>query len=205
MSWKCRLRDSLPFRLLAARRDKIAERIWIESGCSTPPPSSVKRRIVRHYLDSLRINTLVETGTYFGDTVAFFRSRCSRIISIELSEALAKRAQARFRGSNHIEILQGDSCALLGGVMAKLDQPALFWLDGHYSGGVTAKGALSTPIRAELETILKHPQRHAILIDDARLFVGNDDYPTIDELRDLVKSRAPHLSFSVENDIVRCC
>ena len=38
-------------------------------------------------------------------------------------------------------------------LVRQLDGPALFWLDGHYSGGDTAKGELDTPVSAELESI----------------------------------------------------
>jgi hypothetical protein len=53
----------------------------------------------------------------------------------------------------------------------QLQEPALFWLDGHYSGVDTGKDELDTPVSAELEAILGSPVKgHVILIDDARCF-----------------------------------
>jgi hypothetical protein len=80
----------------------------------------------------------------------------------------------------------------------------LFWLDGHYSGGVTGIGSLETPIIKELQTIFNHPlsKKHVILIDDARLFNGTRDYPKIEELQVFVKTQKENLEFYVENDII---
>jgi len=80
----------------------------------------------------------------------------------------------------------------------------LFWLDAHYSRGITARGNRDTPIWQELQTILSHPvKRHVVLIDDARCFNGTNDYPTIEEIRDLLVKRAPHYSIETKKDIVR--
>jgi hypothetical protein len=52
----------------------------------------------------------------------------------------------------------------------------LFWLDGHFCGGVSAHGDKGTPILEELNLILSHRvKEHVILIDDARLFNGTFD------------------------------
>jgi hypothetical protein len=77
-------------------------------------------------------------------------------------------------------------------------------LDGHYSAGITARGDLDTPIMAELSAICDHPiDGHVILIDDARCFTGEDDYPTVDEVRDFVASRKPDHGFELALDIMR--
>lgn len=78
-----------------------------------------------------------------------------------------------------------------------------FWLDGHYSGFETAKGDLETPVSSELESILRSKINHIILIDDARLFTGKNDYPSVEELKNYVLSKKNYYSFEVENDIIR--
>jgi hypothetical protein len=128
----------------------------------------------------------------------------ARIISFELDHNLAVQAQQRFADDNHIQIIQGDSGKLLGDYLATINEPCLFWLDGHYSGGITAKGALETPIENELTAILSHAvDGHVILIDDARCFTGENDYPTLNELRNFVAERKPNYNFSVEHDAIR--
>ena len=44
-------------------------------------------------------------------------------------------------------------------------------------------GKLNTPVMDELKTILGQRLEHVILIDDARLFVSEYDYPTITKLK----------------------
>lgn len=88
--------------------------------------------------------------------------------------------------------------------MCDVTAPCLFWLDGHYSGGGTAQAHLDTPIIQELGTIFDHPvSTHVILIDDARLFDGTHDYPTIEQLRKFFAEKRPQYHFSVVNDIIR--
>jgi len=81
----------------------------------------------------------------------------------------------------------------------------LFWLDAHWSGGSTAKGELETPIMQEIECILAHPlsARHVLLIDDARCFVGQNDYPSLETLRKRILAAHADWLFEVQNDIIR--
>ncbi|MCZ7616643.1 MAG: hypothetical protein M5T52_24530 [Ignavibacteriaceae bacterium] len=88
-----------------------------------------------------------------------------------------------------MEIINGDSGKLLKQLVAKISDPAIFWLDGHYSGFETAKGDIETPIKQELGAILNSELNHIILIDDARLFIGQNDYPTIEELKKYILSK----------------
>ena len=85
--------------------------------------------------------------------------------------------------------------------MKQINEPAIFWLDGHYSGGITANSVC--PLRTELTNILAAGQRHLILIDDARLLDGTNDYPTLEEVCQLANTHAPWLDFQVKDDIVR--
>jgi hypothetical protein len=64
-------------------------------------------------------------------------------------------------------------------------------------------GKKSCPIYEELHAIFNaaaYP--HIILIDDARLFIGKDDYPTIKELSDFIKKFKPNALISIESDII---
>ena len=164
----------------------------------------VKHGIVREYADRYGLRTLVETGTYMGGTIDALRDRFARIYSIELDDALYERARARFAHLRHVTILHGDSAQMLPEVLAHLREPALFWLDGHYSGPGTAKGRRETPIEEEIRAVLAHPVAgHVILVDDARVFGTWPDYPTLDEFRRLVAAATPSSEFTVEDDIIR--
>ena len=132
------------------------------------------------------------------------RKRFKTIVSVELSKELCMKAQVRLGGFSNVSILQGDSSRILPVVLHSLAEPTLFWLDGHYSAGITALGEQETPVSAEVEAVLAHPVRgHVILIDDARNFDGTHDYPTLSSLRDCVLASNPGAKFSVSDDVIR--
>ncbi len=186
------------------RRNRQKQRAWLAAGRPLPAPSVVKHGVIRAYADRFAIRTLVETGTYTGGTIDALSGRFRRIYSIELDDALYARARARFAERPHVTILHGDSAHVLPSVLRELDAPALFWLDGHYSGPGTAKGKRETPILEEIRAILAHPVAdHVILIDDARVFGSWPDYPTLEEFRHLIATTARRLHFTLEDDIIR--
>src|SRR3569832_2297469 len=198
------LKRAIPDDVLKLRRDLEARRAWEKQGRPSPPPHVIKEELIRDYAKNFNTQILIETGTYLGDMVHAMKKSFSRIISFELDQTLAAQAQQRFANDNHIEIVQGDSGKLLGDYLATINEPCLFWLDGHYSGGITARGTLETPIKNELTAILKHPVNgHVILIDDARCFTGENDYPTLDELKTFVAEHNVNHKFSVEHDVIR--
>ena len=195
-------------RFQARRADEFRKaevvRQWRSAGCPSPTPHEAKQEILQKYARRHHLDTLVETGTYLGDMVAAMRKRFRRIYSIELGEELWQRAHDRFAAHPKITILQGDSAVVLGRVLTELNRPSLFWLDGHYSAGVTAKGVVETPILAELKCIFAHSIRnHVVLIDDARCFDGTSDYPTLASLRKFVMQHRPDAKVDVSEDIIR--
>ena len=175
---------------------------WESRGNPLPLPNLLKQRVVLEYGRQFGLHTLVETGTYWGAMVEACKDAFTRIYSIELQKDFYCRARKKFAPYRHVKILHGDSAALLPGLLADISEGALFWLDAHYSGGLTAKGQMETPAMRELELIWSHQvKRHIILVDDARLFDGTHDYPTLSFL-----SRRAALSgwsCQVKDDIIR--
>ncbi len=179
-------------QLRAVRRSRRAQ----------PPTHQLKQEVVREYARRFNSRILIETGTYRGDMVFAMLTDFTSIHTIELSPQLTKDAQARFSGQAHVSVHEGDSATVLPRLLAGIHEPCLFWLDGHSSGGVTAKGGVNTPILAELETILRHSvANHVILIDDAREFHHGKHYPSLKRVQLAMSSR--YKNFRVENDIVR--
>lgn len=175
---------------------------WSLSGKPLPPPHLIKQRMILDALDQYKPGILVETGTLLGDMVEAMKSRFQRIYSIEISPELARRAKQRFAGDSHVEIIENDSAIALKELVPMLDGPALFWLDGHYSGGNTGKGEKETPIMEELETVLASALPHVVLVDDARCFGTEKDYPSLAELETFVKSRRPDVRLFVKHDCI---
>lgn len=177
---------------------------WKLAGSPIPTPHLVKQLAIKKYKHIYGYNILVETGTFRGDMVAAQRKNFEHIYSIELSEKLWADAVKRFQKFNNISIMQGDSGNVLKEIINTLKQPAIFWLDGHYSAGETAKGEKECPIFEELDCILINNQfKHVLLVDDARCFNGQGDYPTIENLTAYIKSKNNRYELEVKNDIIR--
>ena len=164
--------------------DARALQAWIRGGRQSPPPHAAKQELLRATSREHGLRTLVETGTFMGDMVAAMLREFDSVHTIELAPHLAAAARRRFRAVASVTVHEGDSGAVLPAILRTIDRPTLFWLDGHWSAGVTARGDRDTPIVGELDAIFGHPlaRSHAILVDDARLFDGRGDYPRIDEI-----------------------
>lgn len=114
----------------------------------------------------------VETGTCSGDGVQkALDAGFKNVQSIELSPGYFSRASLRFKDQKNVRLWQGDSSKILGKVIQDIREPITFWLDGHCSGGDTARGESMTPLMKELALIGRHPiKTHTIMIDDVREF-----------------------------------
>jgi hypothetical protein len=195
MPWAWDLVDRVRFcGLLLSQLDR--------QGFVTPLPYRFKRGMIQRAMRELGLRALVETGTYLGDTPWYFRLRLPRIHTIEVGDVLFEEARRRFARWPNVTVHHGDSAKVLASLVPTLDSPTLFWLDGHFDGGITGRGDLDCPIFAELEAILgSMKSRWAVLIDDARSF-GHGDYPSLDVLRSFVAARRPDFSMWVENDVI---
>lgn len=177
---------------------------WEHNGRPVPPPHIVKQVILKKFAERYNLRIFIETGTFYGDMVEAMKGFFDRIFSIELSRELYEKVRERFKGKGHIKLIHGDSGKELEGVLKSINEPALFWLDGHYSAGETARGEKDTPIYEELQHILtSREKRHVIIIDDARCFGSEPDYPTIQSLKEFINSIRPDMEISVQDDSIR--
>ena len=176
--------------------------VWKLNGAKVPPPHFVKQQAIVDYARKFKIHTFVETGTYYGDMIDAVQNKFIKIYSIELDNNLFQLAQKKYAKFPHIKIINGDSAKKIKDVLAEVNEPCLFWLDGHYSGPGTAKGSLETPLLKELSLILESPiKNHVILIDDAREF-GTGDYPVTADLQKMV-ANYPAYAFEIKGDSAR--
>lgn len=176
---------------------------WLAAGSPIPPPHIVKQKAIQYYGKQFNCAYMVETGTYRGAMVEAQKNNFKKVYSIELSEALHAKAKQRFKTDKQVVLVQGDSGKMLPTVMETLDAPTLFWLDGHYSAGVTARGEKDCPIYEEIDAIFNAKRLpHVLLIDDARCFNGTNDYPTIADLTQYIASKNSNYSVAVKDDII---
>ena len=177
---------------------------WRLRGRPVPPPHAVKRGVIRHYQKKFGVGVLVETGTYLGEMVEAMRPHFREVYSIELSEDLHERAKKLFAADPHVHLVRGDSADAMPDILAAVSEPCLFWLDGHYSGGITARGSLDYPIIRELEHISRHGvRRHVILIDDARLFDGGTGVPSKEQIVQKLREINPDYRIEESDDVIR--
>jgi len=175
---------------------------WILRGRPARSPHLLKQKVVREYGERFGLQTLVETGTYYGEMVAAMKNHFERIYSIECVPELASRATRKFARDEHVRIFCGDSRLVMPEVLALMEGPALFWLDAGYYGWVGIR-TNEQRLSAELEMILGHRFPHIILLDDARGLIGRDGIPSVADVKSYVESTFPQRSVEVEYDIVR--
>ncbi len=175
----------------------------IRRGGYALPPQSIKLAVIRNNIPNPPPRVFIETGTYYGETVASVMHQYARVISIEVDEALYRKACARFADDINVKIVHGDCAGEFPGVLTELHESAVFWLDGHYSGGETGRGVLDDPILISLNQIAAHPvKEHVIFVDDARTFDGLGGRPDISDVFNHIKKINSHYIIRVQNDII---
>ncbi|MCS6979785.1 MAG: methyltransferase-like protein 9 [Flavobacteriales bacterium] len=189
--------------------DEWREAVWEKEGKPNPPPHIIKYKTILKHLKRSPVQIFIETGTYMGEMVERVAPHFRHIFTIELDAKLHERAQKKFLNMPHIHCLQGDSAEVLHHLLLRsgwVSEPVAFWLVGHYSGGITARAEKVTPILKELESIHQYVQQNAqpvfIFIDDAHLFNGTDDYPTLEQMVSFQRHHFPTYSHIIENNII---
>lgn len=201
---KWAVRRTFLYRLVEYVRHRLELLKWHMGNRRGPAPHLVKQRVIRSYASRFHLGMLIETGTYLGTMVNAMKRRFDRIVSVELDEKLGEAASRRFSRYPHISIVQGDSATVLPDILRTVREPCLFWLDGHYSGGITAMGQEETPIIEEIKSIAAHPVAgHVILVDDARDFTGSRGYPSLDALKLIAQRLRRDWQVEIEDDIIR--
>lgn len=177
---------------------------WSRQHYSVPAPKVVKHRVINRY--GSPGNTWIETGTYRADTALFLAKQAQHVFTIEPSPSLASYARRRLKGATNVTLIEQDSEHALPDVLNQVSGPVSFWLDGHFSGGITFRGQRETPIEIELQLVdraLNQLDLEAILIDDFRLFGPGSSslevYPPRDFLVDWARGRG--FNWDVEHDI----
>jgi len=169
-----------------------------------PLPHILKQYTIKDYASKYNCGILIETGTFEGDMIKAGLLFFQKIYSIELDQYFFLKAVNKFRNHDKVKIIQGDSGITLPEILKEVSSRAVFWLDGHYSAGATAKGELDTPIVKEIESVFNHSIKdHVILIDDARCFDGSNDYPKLDKFINELYKLKSDIRVEVYNDIIR--
>jgi hypothetical protein len=114
----------------------------------------------------------IETGTYKGETTKWASTQFKEVHTIELSESLYHQFKDELLSTGNIMTYLGDSRDILPEILPNIKNNILFWLDGHYAGGVTSGKDDPCPLLKEMEIILCRNNNDIILIDDGSGLCG---------------------------------
>ena len=156
-----------------------------------------------------RAATFVETGTNKGNTALWAAERFDRVWTIEAHDGQYARARARLAPVKNIDVVHGESHVALQAFMAKLQAPAVCWLDAHWSGAGTAGESYQCPVIDEIRAVDCSAIEHVILIDDARMFMRPyalpydvAHWPALPALFDVLRQRWTDASIVVVDDVI---
>ena len=176
---------------------------WKKRGFLDNSPQLVKQNVFLKY--GIKDAVWVETGTYRGTTTKYLSCLFPHVYSVEPEPKLFASACKRFDGQN-VTLFNDVSENVFPSLLPKLNGNINFWLDGHYSAGITFKGAKDCPVEDELTAIennLSNFSEVSIMIDDVRCFLPSaedySDYPSIDYLVDW--ARRMNFNWRIEHDI----
>jgi|688.fasta_scaffold677371_1 hypothetical protein len=177
---------------------------WATRAYAAPSPHFIKEIVLLR--NGFPNAIWVETGTYLGQTTKELAKHGLFVYSIEPEPTLYSNASAFFQSFSNVEILRGFSEEILPSLLPKLSGDINFWLDGHYSGGVTQKGPQDTPILDELSCIagnLRNFGNVCVMIDDIRCFGSSlEEFASYPSLKTLVDWAEEHnLGWHIEHDI----
>ena len=188
-------------KILRQVRDAVG---WAATGLAkSPRPDSgvYKIRRLRQLGEEHGLEHLIETGTFYGQTISALIDDFRLLTSIEIYEPLYAWNVSQFKDTSKVAILRGDSGEKLGAAIDIQPNRVLFWLDGHYSGAGTGQGKVFSPVLSELAQIKnKAGAPYAVVIDDIRLFGTDPGYPQLSELLSVIGKFFNHRLLYIDSD-----
>jgi len=162
----------------------------------------LKKEILIKYKKDCQV--FIETGTLHGAAVGLaLEFDFKQIYSCELSERLYNETLEKYP-IGKVRLYNSDSTLFLNSLLPNIKDKSLFWLDAHYSGGITTYLDTKCPILNELNQIKQHSvKNHTILIDDVRLFgtVAHENI-SISDIMDLILEINHNYIITFDNDIL---
>jgi hypothetical protein len=162
--------------------------LWVYQDFNLPAPQRVKTRVLQR--NAFVEGNWIETGTYLGDTTRFLAKTFPNLIvtSLEPDFTLFSFNKSRLSKFHNIKLVNSTSENSLSDLVSNETGTVNFWLDGHFSGDITFKGQIYSPILEELNIIERYISRLkvCVFIDDIRDFTGDEQtgYPGKNKLVD---------------------
>lgn len=181
----------------------VGEPLYRKITKSGPETVAARIRAIRSFAAQYQTPIFVETGTHLGDTTWGVRDSFKELYTIEIEPSFAAFARKRFKHEPRITVLEGDSAAALKKLVPTLTERSLFFLDAHFSGGISGKGDLNTPLRGEFSAIASSVIKdHIIMVDDASEYTGENDYPAQEEVFSQLKAINPKYTVYIKDNFI---
>jgi hypothetical protein len=130
------------------------------------------KEAVQELVEQNGIKTIVETGTFKGDTTVGFAKMVDSVYTIEINPKYRDEAMVQLKEHDNIVSLLGNAPEVLDEIIPEVEHPSIFFLDAHWG---------ANPLLGELATIAKHKIRPVIIIHDFKVpdhpELGFDTYP----------------------------
>jgi hypothetical protein len=175
----------------------------------TLSPNSLQMiEVLRSYFN---IPIFIETGTYLGETTAWAAQKFQTVHTVEWSSELFEKARSTLASHPSVTCHHGNSADVLPTLLSGISTPAVFFLDGHWSGGITVGQTDECPVLRELDAILAWGKEAFIFIDDARLFLAPPPephnwrhWPSLDEIGDRISQngKLPFYMVVFEDELI---
>ncbi len=165
-----------------------------------------KRDLLCRLIRDHNVRSFVETGTYEARMTLAMAEVVPDVRTIELSESLHKENIERLgreKLTGKVTLICGHSAKQLPYALEGAERP-LVWLDAHWSAGKTTRddSGSDTPIVEELRALKEWGGEAVVAVDDIRCFDGNNGYPTLGVLSDLIVQLWPDAKPVQEDDVV---
>lgn len=167
---------------------------------------SIPKDLVTKIVKEIKFDNFVETGTFQGGSCFWAAGHFENVYTIEIDPAMSKSTASKPDCPKNIEFLVGNSKNILPTLVGRLTGRSLFWLDGHWCGGL--KKDEECPLMDELRAI-RNVKDSVIFVDDARCFLGPPKephdpkhWPRIDEIFQLLRELFPNNFTTIQDDVI---
>jgi len=161
--------------------------------------------ISEHIDDPNEFKIFVETGTAYGQTLQEIQPYFKKIFTVEISEKLWEWLQPQIQQFENVEHVLGDSLIEIPKFLETLhkDDKVFFWLDAHWSQGLSSKNDLDCPLIEECVIIDKQYKADIglVVIDDVRMFGTHNNEDWTEITNDAVQSSFKNFKILVSEEI----
>lgn len=195
-----------PDRPFAALLGYLLDLWRVARGHPVNPHSLSKLRIINAARIRSGATQMIEVGTYLGVTANRCAKLFRRVHTIELSETLYLRAKDVLANQENVEIYLGDGRHWIERILQSSEaSDVLVFLDGHFSGGITARGNVPEPALEEIAILSRFQSKiAAIVIDDFRNFGVEQGTPSKSALLASLERYFPERQYQICVHLDQC-